>query len=183
MSSEIREKKEGNFYMVKYAMIIQVVTGAEGRADCDLVHAIGALQTKPYIGLCLTSKGSYSRVLNRRFTPVTHALLAAAAPGQLSAEELMKIRVQDGLVERKEYFLFGTPISQSLSPAMHNKAYQVETYTYFCTSWRDNANLVVEDARTRKLRFLFSSLLSCPLKFLFSPLRLGPFDSQRVWPG
>jgi hypothetical protein len=156
------------------------VTGAEGRADCDLVHTIGAQQTKPYIGLCLTDKGSYSRVLNRRFTPVTHALMAAAAPGQLSAEELMKIRVADGLAKQRythshthtsiythtytyththththiythththtyththiyththtyinthtysrEYFLFGTPISQSLSPSMHNKAYGV----------------------------------------------------------
>ncbi len=116
------------YYEWAHPISMQVVTGAEDRADCDLVHAIGAQQTKPYIGLCLTAKGSYSRVLNRRFTPVTHALMEAAAPGQLSAEELMQIRVRDGLAEQREYFLFGTPISQSLSPSMHNKAYKVGAY-------------------------------------------------------
>ncbi|CAM9660997.1 unnamed protein product, partial [Heterosigma akashiwo] len=44
----------------------------------------------PYIALCLGEKGQLSRVLNRRFTPVTHrALPFVAAPGQLAAAEIM----------------------------------------------------------------------------------------------
>ena len=33
-------------------------------------------------------------------------------------------RVQEGLLIPRQYYLFGTPIKQSLSPAMHNGAFQ-----------------------------------------------------------
>lgn len=107
-----------------YADMLKVVTGAEDISDCINVQRIGSLQSKPFIGLCLGEKGSYSRVLNKRFTPVTHELLSIAAPGQLSARELMDRRLQDRLIRSKRFYLFGIPIQQSLSPAMHNQAYQ-----------------------------------------------------------
>lgn len=106
------------------ADMLKVVTGAESLIDCHNVHTIGSKQRKPYIGLCLGEKGSYSRVLNRRFTPVTHELMAAAAPGQLTVKQLMDIRQKDGLCKAKQFYLFGTPIQHSLSPSMHNNAYQ-----------------------------------------------------------
>ena len=109
-----------------YADMLKVVTGAEDMSDCVNVQKVGSLQQskKPFIGLCLGEKGSYSRVLNKRFTPVTHELLSIAAPGQLSARQLMDRRLQDGLIRSKRFYLFGSPIQQSLSPAMHNQAYQ-----------------------------------------------------------
>lgn len=107
-----------------FADMLKVVTGAHSRDDCELVHRVGAAQQKPYIGLCLGEAGAYSRVINRRFTPVTHELMAAAAPGQLTVKQLMAEREKQGLVTKKQYFLFGTPIQQSLSPAMHNNAYR-----------------------------------------------------------
>jgi len=107
-----------------YADMLKVVTGAEDMSDCVNVQRVGSLQSKPFIGLCLGEKGSYSRVLNKRFTPVTHELLSIAAPGQLSARQLMDRRLQDGLIRSKRFYLFGTPIKQSLSPTMHNQAYQ-----------------------------------------------------------
>ena len=103
--------------------MLKVVTGAESDDDCYRIHKVGATLNKPYIGVCLGPQGSLSRVLNKRFTPVTHPLMATAAPGQLSVEQLMKARIERGLVIPKEYYLFGTPIQQSLSPAMHNAAY------------------------------------------------------------
>mmetsp|Transcript_22927 Transcript_22927/g.38374 ORF Transcript_22927/g.38374 Transcript_22927/m.38374 type:complete len:689 (+) Transcript_22927:68-2134(+) len=106
-----------------YADMLKVVTGAESPADCVAVHTVGAKQKKPYIGLCLGDIGSYSRVLNRRFTPVTHELMAAAAPGQLTVKQLMQKRVTDQLCVPRNFFLFGCPIQQSLSPTMHNNAY------------------------------------------------------------
>ena len=107
-----------------YADMLKVVTGAEDQSDCDHVQQVGCLQSKPFIGLCLGAKGSYSRVMNKRFTPVTHELLSAAAPGQLSVKQLMDRRLEDGLIQSRRFYLFGTPIQQSLSPAMHNRAYQ-----------------------------------------------------------
>jgi pentafunctional AROM polypeptide len=49
--------------------------------------------------------------------------MATAAPGQLSAQQLMDARVKSGLAQGKNFYLFGTPIQHSLSPAMHNGAY------------------------------------------------------------
>lgn len=64
-----------------HADMLKVVTGATNNDDCLRVHRIGEKQNKSYIGLCLGAAGAYSRVLNKRFTPVTHSLLAIAAPG------------------------------------------------------------------------------------------------------
>jgi len=118
------------------------VTGADGNADCELVHTVGqeAIHRKSdsesnsdsnsysdanvYIGLCLGENGSRSRVLNRRFTPVTHPMMATAAPGQLTAKQLMDERIREGLLSPEQFYLFGYPIGKSLSPAMHNAAYQ-----------------------------------------------------------
>eukprot|EP01035_Chromulina_nebulosa_P026187 gene26187-34253_t len=106
-----------------HADMLKVVTGATNNDDCLRVHRIGEKQNKSYIGLSLGAAGAYSRVLNKRFTPVTHGLLAIAAPGQLTVEELMKRRVESGLLVPRKYYLFGSPIQQSLSPAMHNGAF------------------------------------------------------------
>ena len=107
------------------AHILKAVTGAATNDDCELIHTSGAASPtgKPYIGVCLGAAGARSRILNRRFTPVTHALMAVAAPGQLTVDQLMDARVTEGLCIPKQYFLFGTPIQQSLSPAMHNGAF------------------------------------------------------------
>ena len=107
------------------AHVLKAVTGAANNDDCELIHTSGAANKDgmPYIGVCLGAAGARSRVLNRRFTPVTHALMAVAAPGQLTVDQLMDARVKEGLLTPKQYFLFGTPIQQSLSPAMHNGAF------------------------------------------------------------
>lgn len=109
--------------LLGYADVLKVVTGAKNDEDCRLVHAAGARQKKPYIGLCLGAAGQLSRVLNRRFTPVTHELMAAAAPGQLTVAQLMQRRQALALITPKEFHLFGTPIAHSLSPRMHNGGY------------------------------------------------------------
>ena len=106
------------------ADMLKVVTGAACEADCDAVHEVGARvgarEGKPYIGLCLGKIGQQSRVLNKCFTPVTHEKMATAAPGQLTAAELMAARDAQGLCVSNRFYLFGNPIGQSLSPSMHN---------------------------------------------------------------
>lgn len=108
-----------------------MVTGASSDADCRRIHNVGekiisesTTAAVEYIGVCLGASGSMSRVINKRFTPVTHPLMAKAAPGQLTAQELMDIRLEKHLISSKQFFLFGTPISKSMSPAMHNAAYK-----------------------------------------------------------
>eukprot|EP01041_Mallomonas_annulata_P008487 gene8487-17494_t len=113
-----------------YATMTKVVAGAEDEQDCYKVHLEGQMHERrtgiPYIGLCLGLAGQLSRVLNRRFTPVSHPAMAAAAPGQMSAAELMARRLEMGMegATPLNMFLFGSPIAQSLSPAMHNAAFR-----------------------------------------------------------
>ncbi|CAN0260099.1 unnamed protein product, partial [Phaeothamnion confervicola] len=100
---------------------VKVVTTAMVPEDGFRVHhAAQALRLPvPYIGLCLTATGQLSRVLNRRFTPVTHGRLPAmAAPGQMTAEHIMKLRKELAIVPPRRFFLFGSPIAASPRPDM-----------------------------------------------------------------
>ena len=78
----------------------------------------------PHIGLVLGEIGKYSRVLNGAFTPVTHESLPfAAAPGQLSASEIMTTRIIMGVLQTKKYGILGHNIAYSVSPAMQGAAF------------------------------------------------------------
>ena len=79
----------------------------------------------PIIAINMGRKGQSSRVHNDFMTPVSHpALPSKAAPGQLSASEIRYILASLGVIEPKEFFLFGKPIAQSRSPAMHNALFK-----------------------------------------------------------
>jgi pentafunctional AROM polypeptide len=78
----------------------------------------------PNIGLVLGEIGSYSRILNPRFTPVTHECLPVkAAPGQLTAAEIMAGRVITGMIPAQRYAILGHNIAYSVSPQMQGSAF------------------------------------------------------------
>ena len=78
----------------------------------------------PQIGLVLGEHGSYSRVINPRFTPVTHECLPAkAAPGQLTAAEIMAARLLLGQIPTEKYAILGHNIAYSVSPQMQGGAF------------------------------------------------------------
>ncbi len=106
---------------------VKVVTQAYDKQDNWLVHDVAStLNIKvPYIGLSLGREGQLSRVLNERFTPVTHVdLPTPAAPGQLTSDEIMSLRKRLGLLPPRKFYLFGFPISHSPSPDMHNCGFE-----------------------------------------------------------
>lgn len=73
----------------------------------------------PHIGVILGEIGQYSRTLNVPFTPVTHeSLPTVAAPGQLSAKQLMANRNLVGMVPTLRFGILGHNIAYSVSPAM-----------------------------------------------------------------
>jgi pentafunctional AROM polypeptide len=78
----------------------------------------------PNIGLVLGEVGSYSRIVNPRFTPVTHDCLPAkAAPGQLTAAEIMAGRYITGMIPAQRYAILGHNIAYSVSPQMQGGAF------------------------------------------------------------
>lgn len=79
----------------------------------------------PVIAINMGQEGQKSRVENSFLTPVSHpALPFKAAPGQLSAAEIRVALTLHGVIKPREFFLCGKPITQSKSPAMHNKAFR-----------------------------------------------------------
>lgn len=87
----------------------------------------------PNISLILGEVGSYSRILNPRFTPVTHECLpSVAAPGQLTASEIMAGRLIDGQLKVQRYGILGHNIAYSVSPQMQSAAFAAAKlpYTY-----------------------------------------------------
>jgi pentafunctional AROM polypeptide len=77
------------------------------------------------IAMNMGLKGKLSRILNGFMTPVSHpALPFKAAPGQLSALEIRKGLALIGEITPKQFFLFGSPIQASRSPALHNALFK-----------------------------------------------------------
>jgi pentafunctional AROM polypeptide len=75
----------------------------------------------PLIAINMGDQGQLSRILNGFMTPVSHPSLPfKAAPGQLSATEIRKGLSLMGEIKTKKFAIFGSPISQSRSPALHN---------------------------------------------------------------
>ena len=78
----------------------------------------------PNISLILGEVGQFSRLLNFPFTPVTHESLPfKAAPGQLTASEIMTARLLTNILDKKVYGILGHNIAYSVSPQMHSGAF------------------------------------------------------------
>jgi len=77
------------------------------------------------IAINMKPEGQLSRIQNTFLTPVSHPKLPfKAAPGQLSAAEIRTGLALHGVIKPKRFYLFGKPISQSRSPALHNALFK-----------------------------------------------------------
>ena len=109
---------------LKYGDIIKLI--GQGKTlqdnfDLESFRKWAATHDTPFVAMNMGDKGKLSRVLNKVLTPVTHpSLPAKAAPGQLSVVEINRARTLIGELQPKTFYLFGTPISHSRSPALHN---------------------------------------------------------------
>ena len=80
---------------------------------------------KPMIMINMGELGQDSRVANCFLTPVSHPSLPfKAAPGQLSASEIRTKRSIKGAIEPRKFYIFGKPVAQSRSPALHNTLFR-----------------------------------------------------------
>lgn len=115
---------------LRYGDIIKLIAVARSARDnADVVDfrnwATKSHPEAPIIALNMGMIGQLSRIQNTFLTPVTHpALGAIAAPGQLSAKQIRIARHLIGMLAPKRFYLFGTPISASKSPVLHNTLFE-----------------------------------------------------------
>lgn len=85
-------------------------------------------QAKPTIALCMGEAGLISRILARKFGAfLTFASLDAGggtAPGQISVADMKRRYRWDAVTPKtKVYGVVGSPVGHSMSPAIHNAAF------------------------------------------------------------
>lgn len=123
----------------------------------------------PLIAINMGLAGQLSRIWNDILTPVSHPSLPfKAAPGQLSAAEIRKALSLHGVIEPKKYFLFGKPISQSRSPALHNMLFELEGLPHRYSAFETD-NVRELEAIVRASDFAGASV-TIPLKLDVIPL-------------
>jgi 3-dehydroquinate dehydratase / shikimate dehydrogenase len=101
------------------------------RSIRDSIEAFELLQSRqrPTIALCMGEAGLISRVLAKKFGAfLTFASLrdeSATAPGQVTIGDMKRLYRWDALTGKtKVYGVVGSPIMHSMSPAIHNAAFE-----------------------------------------------------------
>jgi len=126
----------------------------ESEAEAGLAKAVceTAVKNIPFCALHLGDEGKSSRVGNDRFTPVSHPDLPfKAAPGQMSSHDIMLARN----LSPSRFGILGHNIDYSVSPQMHNAAFQIcglphffERYDFETVGeWVDGGGLKRNDFR------------------------------------
>ena len=114
----------------KFGDIIKIVGKAKTLEDNFTLYSFiekvtAAADSKPVLAINMGVAGQVSRILNSTFSPVTHPLLPnKAAPGQLSFKEIQTALNLIGQLPPQKYYIFGTPISHSPSPTLHNTGFE-----------------------------------------------------------
>lgn len=109
-----------------FADIVKFVGSATSLQDNLTLEKFRSENTsKPLIAINMGEQGKLSRVLNSVLTPVTHDLLPVkAAPGQLTVAQINKAFAEIGGFVEKKFYVVGSPIAHSRSPALHNAGYK-----------------------------------------------------------
>ncbi|BFZ57540.1 3-dehydroquinate dehydratase (3-dehydroquinase) [Savitreella phatthalungensis] len=126
-----------SFWQSKYeearaiSPLVKLVSFARSLEDNTALEAF-RLSKPGLIAINMGSAGALSRILNPLLTPVSHESMERAAPGQLSLREINTALVSLGCLRPASFYIFGTPVQHSRSPAMHNAGFKALAlpYTY-----------------------------------------------------
>ena len=110
------------------ADIAKIATTATTITDNLRIFELLVTATTPTIALCMGERGRISRILGRKFGAIlTYACLEPgeeAAPGQVPAADLRTLYRYRTIDQHTEiYGVIGNPVAHSLSPAVHNAAF------------------------------------------------------------
>ncbi len=109
--------------------IVKIVTMANSPSDSVRMLRLVASAKVPTVGFCMGELGLISRVLCGKYgSPFTYATFNAdrvLAPGQLTFDQMRDLYRYDAIGPETEVFgVLGDPIAHSLSPLLHNRAFQ-----------------------------------------------------------
>lgn len=111
------------------ADIVKIATMANSFADCVRMLDLASRAKVPTIALCMGETGAVTRILALRYgAPFTFAAMSSErkiAPGQIPFSQMREL-YRPGEID-EETRLFGVvadPVSHSLSPLIHNVAFQ-----------------------------------------------------------
>jgi len=111
--------------------IVKLVTTAKTPEDNVRLLEVVKNAKVPTVGFCMGDLGVWSRILCRKYgSPFTYATFSAQrtmAPGQLTFEETRDIFHFDQINRDTQVFgVVADPVAHSLSPLIHNAAYQAQ---------------------------------------------------------
>ncbi|RPA79450.1 Pentafunctional AroM protein [Ascobolus immersus RN42] len=113
--------------------LVGVASTMQDNFDLEKFRVWASANKVPLIAINMGRIGQLSRIMSKFLTPVAHPLLPfKAAPGQLSVKEIKQALNLMGVIPNKKFYLFGTPISHSKSPVIHQYLYDLHglPYTY-----------------------------------------------------
>lgn len=176
---------EGDEYMKLYERakrlgcnVVRFCQPAETLEDNAAVqrfrHRIESLPAPrlPLIAYNTGALGRMSRCFNPILTPVTHPSLITESPTQLvptiTARDAQKALYSNFTLDPMQFFVFGANVTYSMSPAMHNTAFELcgmpHRYSLFQSPTLHGLNDLVEN------EFFGGSSVSLPYKTEVIPL-------------
>ena len=111
------------------ADVVKIATMANSFADCIRMLRLVEAAEIPTIGLCMGDIGAVTRILGLRYgAPFTYTTLSSErkiAPGQITFETMRDVYRPNQINEETRLFgVVADPVAHSLSPQIHNAAFQ-----------------------------------------------------------
>ena len=142
--------------------IIKIATTANSPHDCLRMLEMMQESEVPTVGMCMGDMGTPSRILAGKFNaPFTYATFhheRALAPGQLSYKQMTETYRYDRIgPDTAVYGVIADPVGHSLSPQVHNAAFEAGKVDAFYLPFRvpaDNLDQLIQDAPRLGIRGL-----------------------------
>ena len=168
---------------LQHGDVIKLIGVATTQQDNVDVYEFRNWATKahdtPIIALNMAVTGQLSRIQNPFMSPVTHpALNLKAAPGQLSAAQIRTALSLHGVIEPRQFHLFGKPISASRSPALHNSLFASTGLPHHYSNFETDAISDIESVLAS--RTFGGGSVTIPLKLDILPYLDDLSDDARI---